>query len=230
MRRIRVAVVEDDARLRRTVERVLGKAEACAVVGMCGTAKEAIEQIPALAPHVILMDVNLPDGSGVDCVAALSPLLPDAQILMLTAYQDPETIFQAILAGAHGYLVKPVMPQRLVDAVREIREGGVPMSRAIARKVIQALRETQSRVPTEKVAVAEPAAAMEAPLSRPGDVKLAPREQQVLGLLVEGYSYKEAAVALGISVPTVGVYVNRIYEKLHISCRREMVAWAKRGG
>jgi hypothetical protein len=218
MRKINVALVEDDARLRKAVERGLSGADSCRLVGMFATAAEAIRDIPALAPDVILMDVNLPDRSGVECVAELAPQLPGTQILMLTVYQDPDTAFQAIAAGAHGYLVKPVMPKRLVEAIREVREGGVPMSRAIARQVIEAFRTLQ-----ERGATATPAGKPEATSDDP----LTPRERQVLELLVEGYSYKETAAKLGISIGTVGTYVERIYEKLHVSCRREMVAWSK---
>jgi DNA-binding NarL/FixJ family response regulator len=221
MRKINVVLVEDDARLRRAVERGLAGADSCRLVGMFATAAEAVRGIPALAPDVILMDVNLPDRSGVECVAELAPRLPGTQILMLTVYQDPETAFQAIVAGAHGYLVKPVMPRRLIEAIREVREGGVPMSRAIARQVIEAFRTSQER----------PGMGVVSSTSKPEDAKpadpLTPRERQVLELLVEGYSYKETASQLGISIGTVGTYVERIYEKLHVSCRREMVAWSK---
>ena len=219
MRKINVALVEDDARLRKAVERGLAGADTCRLVGMFATAADAIRDIPALAPDVILMDVNLPDRSGVDCVAELAPQLPGTQILMLTVYQDPDTAFQAIAAGAHGYLVKPVMPKRLVEAILEVREGGVPMSRASARQVIEAFRTLQETQAAAATPSEKPPAATNDPLT--------PRERQVLELLVEGYSYKETAAQLGISIGTVGTYVERIYEKLHVSCRREMVAWSK---
>lgn len=222
MRKINVALVEDDARLRKAVERGLAGAETCRLVGMFATAADAIRDIPALAPDVILMDVNLPDRSGVECVAELAPQLPGTQILMLTVYQDPDTAFQAIAAGAHGYLIKPVMPKRLVEAIREVREGGVPMSRAIARQVIEAFRTMHERPATAAATAAEASHAHVPPVD-----PLTPRERQVLELLVEGYSYKETAAQLGISIGTVGTYVERIYEKLHVSCRREMVAWSK---
>jgi DNA-binding NarL/FixJ family response regulator len=219
MRKINVALVEDDARLRKAVERGLAGADTCRLVGMFATAADAIRDIPALAPDVILMDVNLPDRSGVECVAELAPQLPGTQILMLTVYQDPDTAFQAIAAGAHGYLIKPVMPKRLIEAIREVREGGVPMSRAIARQVIEAFRTLQERQAADATPAGKPTPTTDDPLT--------PRERQVLELLVEGYSYKETAAELGISVGTVGTYVERIYEKLHVSCRREMVAWSK---
>jgi DNA-binding NarL/FixJ family response regulator len=223
-RSIRVAVVEDDSRLRRTFGDILGAADDCECVGIFATGEQAIRGIPALAPDVILMDVNLPDSSGVECVAALAPQLPNAQILMVTVYQDPDTTFQALAAGAHGYLVKPVMKEQLLAAIREVREGGVPMSPTIARKVIQTFRR---RIPSDATA---PAAALPRHPDPADAETLAPREQQVLEMLVKGYTYKEASKELGISTSTVGTYVQRIYEKLHVSSRREMIERSKTGG
>jgi DNA-binding NarL/FixJ family response regulator len=227
MRSISVVIVEDDPRLRKTLEQVLGEAEGCRCVGAFATVADAVQGIPSLEPDVILMDINLPDGTGVDCVASLAPQLPKTQILMLTAYQDPDTTFRAITAGARGYLVKPVKAARLVEAIREIREGGVPMSRTIARKVIEAF--SRMNAGSRAAAPAQPPSAPSAASAPEDQVSLTPREQQVLELLVAGCSYKEAAVQLGIATSTVGVYVTRIYEKLHVSSRREIVAWSKAG-
>jgi DNA-binding NarL/FixJ family response regulator len=217
--RIRVAVVEDDVRLRRAFVDVLESADDCRSVGAFGTGADALKRIPALDPDVVIMDVNLPDSTGVEYIAALSEKLPTAQILIVTVYQDPETTFQALAAGAHGYLVKPVMPDRLLEAIREVREGGVPMTRTIARKVIQAFRDRKP----EAEALPAQASAVD-----PEGV-LAPREQQVLELLCEGCYYKEIAKKLGISISTVGTYVKRIYDKLHCTNRWEVVA-KSRGG
>lgn len=210
---IRVAVVEDDARIRRVLKEVLASGEEFQCVGLFSNGADAIAAIPTLNPDVIVMDVNLPDCSGVECVARLAPQMPGAQIIMLTVYQDPETIFQALAAGAHGYLVKPVMPEKLLEAIREIRAGGVPMSRTIARKVIEAFRG-----PTPPPALG---AAIE-------DAALGPRENEILELLVAGLSYKEIADQLDIKVSTVGTYVQRIYEKLHVRNRREIIARYKK--
>ena len=230
-RTIGVAVVEDDVHLRRSFERVITAAEGCRLVGVCATMAEAVRRIPSLAPDVILMDVNLPDGSGVDCVAELSGRLPETQILMVTAYQDPDTAFRAITAGAHGYLVKPVTAQKLVEAIREIGDGGVPMSRAVARKVIAVFRSmNEPRGPQTQPGREAGPHAEDRPEAMPSESMLAPREQQVLEFLVEGYSYKEIAVQLGLSTGTVSTYVNRIYKKLHVSSRREVVAWSRGGG
>lgn len=210
---IRVAVVEDDPRLRRTCADVLASDAGFECAGTFRTGAEAIAGIPPLEPDVVLMDVNLPDTTGVECVRELAPQLPATQILMVTVYQDPDTTFQALAAGAHGYLVKPVLPERLLEAIREVRAGGVPMSRTIARKVIERFRgEEPSPTATDR------------PAAMPHDDDLAPRERQVLEFLVQGLSYKEIASELGISSSTVGTYVQRIYEKLHVSSRREIMA------
>ena len=208
---IKVAVVEDDARLRRVLAEVFASAADCDCVGLFRNGATAIAGIPPLRPDVIIMDINLPDQSGVDCVVRLSPQLPGCQIIMLTVYQDTEMIFKALAAGAHGYLVKPVMPEELLEAVRSIRVGGAPMSPAIARKVIDFFHRP-SPVPAP------------APVS---DAGLGPREQQVLEKLVNGLSQKEIATELGIGVSTVNTYMQRIYEKLHVRTRREIIALHK---
>ena len=219
---IRVAVVEDDARLRRTFVDVLESSAEFRCVGAFATGAEAVDGIPKLAPDVVIMDVNLPDTTGVECVKILAPQLPATQILMVTVYQDPDTTFQALAAGAHGYLVKPVLSERLLEAIREIRAGGVPMSRTIARKVIETFRSREAAETAGTSAVRSPAAS-------PDVESLTSREQQVLELLVEGFSYKEISQRLGISTSTVGTYVQRIYEKLHVSSRREIMARRRPG-
>lgn len=232
---IAVAVVEDDPRLRRTFVDVLEASEDFRCVGAFATGAEAVAGIPQLQPDVVVMDVNLPDTTGVECVRHLAPSLTTTQILMVTVYQDPETTFQALAAGAHGYLVKPVLPGRLVEAIREVRDGGVPMSRTIARRVIEVFRGAQS---LETSAAVAPAARSDAKPTRNvaaahdtsgATPALAGREQQVLQLLVKGFAYKEIAHELGISQSTVGTYVQRIYEKLHVSSRREIITKSRAG-
>ena len=212
---IKVAIVEDDARIRKVVTEVLATARDCQCVGAFADGASAVAKLPSLAPDVILMDINLPDLSGVECVARIAPQLPTAEILMLTVFQDPGTIFQALAAGAHGYLVKPVMPRKLLESIREIRAGGVPMSPGIAREVIDFFRR-------------EPAPAAQGPALE--DAGLGTREQQVLKFLVDGLSYKEIAAELGITTNTVGTYVRRIYEKLHVRSRREIVLYYRGAG
>ena len=208
MKPINVAVVEDDARLRRTVAEVLASAPDCRCVGVFANGETAQASLPGLKPDVIIMDINLPDTTGVELVTKLGPLLPMTQILMLTIYQDPDTIVRALAAGAHGYLVKPVMPDELLGAIREIRRGGAPMTGTIARKVIATFKK-MPEVPASKVS--------------PALSGLASREQAVLELFAENYSYKEIADKLGIGATTVGTYVTRIYEKLHVHSRRELI-------
>ena len=211
--KIKVAVVEDDARIRRVLTEVFASATGCECVGMFRNGTDAIAGIPALQPDVIIMDINLPDLSGVECVARLSPQLPGSQILMLTVYQDTETIFQALAAGAHGYLVKPVLPEQLLAAVSEIHAGGAPTSPPIARKIIDVFRRP-APTPEQNPPTADPV--------------LAPRERQVLEQLVNGLSQKEIAAELAIGVSTVNTYIQRIYEKLHVRTRREIIARYKR--
>jgi DNA-binding NarL/FixJ family response regulator len=209
MQTINVAVVEDDARLRRAVTEALESSKDCHCVGVFPNGTTAIARLPALAPDVILMDINLPDIGGVECVAQIAPQLPRTEIIMLTVFQDPETIFKALSAGAHGYLVKPVMPRKLLQAIREIRDGGVPMSPGIAREVIDFFRRP---------------APPPAPNTTADDAGLGAREQQVLESLVKGLTYKEIAGELEISIWTVATYVRRIYEKLHVRSRSEVIA------
>jgi DNA-binding NarL/FixJ family response regulator len=209
---IKVAVVEDDARIRRVLTEVFANDKDCKCTGMFRDGTSAIAGIPKLNPDVIIMDINLPDISGVDCVARIAPQLPGTQIIMLTSYQDPEMIFRALSAGAHGYLVKPVMPDKLLEAIREVREGGVPMSRTIARKVIEVFHHPPPPQP---------------PNAPPEDTSLKTREAQVLEFLVAGLSYKEISSELDIKPSTVGTYVQRIYEKLHVRSRREIIALHK---
>jgi DNA-binding NarL/FixJ family response regulator len=212
---IKVAVVEDDARLRRVLTEVFTSDGNCRLVGAFPTVATAVSGLPELQPDVIIMDINLPDGTGVDCVVQLAPQLPAAKIIMLTVFQDTDTVFRALAAGAHGYLVKPVMPDKLIEAVREIRVGGVPMSPPIARKIIDAfLRPAASEARTPPVP----------------ETGLGQREQQVLELVVNGLSQKEIAGELGIAVSTVNTYVQRVYEKLHVRSRRGLIARYKSPG
>ncbi len=222
MSTISVAVVEDDVRLRQTFVDVVESSKEFRCLGAFATGAEAVDGIPKLMPDVVIMDVNLPDTTGVECVKTLAPQLPGTQILMVTVYQDPDTTFQALAAGAHGYLVKPVLPERLLEAIREIRAGGVPMSRTIARKVIETFRSREAALTPDSAVAASAAVSTD-------DESLTPREQQVLELLVEGFSYKEIAQRLAISISTVGTYVQRIYEKLHVSSRREIMARRRPG-
>jgi DNA-binding NarL/FixJ family response regulator len=150
------------------------------------------------------MDINLGGMSGIECVRQLKPKLPDSQVVMLTVFEDTEKIFNALTAGASGYLLKRMPPAKLLEAIREVMEGGSPMSAPIARKVVQLLR----RVP--------------APSDQNAD--LSPREREVLENLAAGRAYKQISEQMGISIHTVRTYIRRIYEKLHVQSRTEAVA------
>ena len=203
---IAVAVVEDDAGLRRSLRKSLEDGPRTRCIAAVGSAEEAIVTLPALKADVILMDVNLPGASGVECVQRLVPLLPQTHFIMLTVFDDTEVVFQSLAAGAIGYLTKPVTEERLLEAIQDVFEGGAPMTSSIARRIVQAFRK-----PPE-----DPRIAIED--------ALAPREQEVLKLLAKGYLQKEIADQLDISFPTVRTLTARIYTKLHVHSRSQAVA------
>ncbi len=201
-RPIRVVTVEDDARLRQSLEFLLASSPLCECVGACGSAEEAIKAIPGWKPDVVLMDIHLPDRSGIECTVALKALLPGLQVIVLTAYEDTENLFKALRAGACGYLLKRAQPAEILAAIQEVQGGGAPMSSEIARKVLGAFHDSP------------PQAAAEQDLSR--------REREILELLLRGLSNKEISAELSISVPTVKVHIRHIYEKLHVRCRVDL--------
>ena len=163
-----------------------------------------MKEIPQAPPDVVLMDINLPGMNGVECVRQLKQLLPKVQVMMLTVYEDTENIFNALAAGASGYMLKRTPSKELLEAIQEVQRGGSPMTMHIARKVVQSFqRASPSPSATEN---------------------LSEREQQVLDLLSQGLMYKEIADKLGISYETVHTYIRRIYEKLHVQTRTEAVA------
>ena len=202
---ITVSIVEDIAPTRDLLASILDKAAGFECISRYGDGESAVAELPAQAPDVVLMDINLPGINGVECVRQLKPLLPGSQFMMLTVYEDSNHIFEALSSGATGYLMKNTPARELLAAIREIHSGGSPMAGNIARKIIQ----------TFQAPVPEPAAA-EDPLTA--------REKQVLQLLAEGQLYKEIAETLQVSVPTVCTHIRRIYEKLHVRSRAQAVA------
>jgi DNA-binding NarL/FixJ family response regulator len=201
---IRVSIVEDNDQLRATLARLIARAEGFECLSHYPTAEAALEGLPKDRPHVVLMDINLPGLNGVECVRRLRQVAPDISAVMLTAYEDTENIFNALAAGAHGYLLKRAPRAELLEAIREVHRGGSPMTTHIARKVVQSFQ----RAPP-------------APLSAD---TLSAREQEVLDHLSHGFLYKEIADKMGISYETVHTYIRRIYEKLQVRTRTEAVA------
>jgi len=207
---IRVAIIEDDAGTRRSLRDIVESDFCCRCVGEFGGVAEALAGIPGVAPKVVLVDVNLPDGTGVDCVRQLALTMPATEFVMLTLYQDGDILFDALAAGAHGYLIKPVRVDELLAAIHDVVEGGSPMSSMVARRIV---RSFERHAPLKV-----------APLPKGQEiVELAPREREVLDLLAAGAMYKEVAKQLGVSRNTVITYIRRIYKKLHVHSRHHAV-------
>jgi DNA-binding NarL/FixJ family response regulator len=200
---IKVAIVEDDRGTRDSLEELLGRARGLCCVGTHPNGEDAVQHLARHAPDVVLMDINLPGISGIQCVARIKHLLPDVQILMLTTYEDSDLIFESLRAGASGYLLKNMPASELIQAVEQVHDGGAPMSTHIARKVVNYFQQVQ------------------APAS---DVQsLTVREHEILALLAKGFLYKEIADQLGISMSTVRAHLHAVYEKLHVHSRTEAV-------
>jgi DNA-binding NarL/FixJ family response regulator len=198
---IRVAIVEDDAPARKILADWLGHAPALRLVGQHADGPAALAGLPREQPDVVLMDINLPGQNGIECVRQLKPQSPATQFLILTVYEDADRIFQALAAGATGYLLKQTPREELLAAIVDVHGGGSPMTSNIARKVVQAFQAPAPAGPEVE------------PLSR--------REHDVLDLLTRGYLYKEIAATLEISSASVNTYVRRIYEKLHVHSRAQ---------
>ncbi|MEI7899193.1 MAG: response regulator transcription factor [bacterium] len=211
---IHVIVVEDDSRLRSGLMEIINSDPECTCVGAFASGEEALEKAPLLKPQVAVMDINLPGMDGVECVRQLAEQLPKLQIVMLTVYQDTNNLFRALAAGAHGYLVKPSRARDLLAAIRDIHQGGAPMTSALARKVVDAFRKQATSAPRVSSTVAESAE----------NGELAPREKEVLELLAQGCSYKGIAGKLNVAFATVHTYVLRIYKKLHVRSKNAAVA------
>ena len=207
MKDISVCIVDDNRDLRNALEEIIGMSEGFKCIGTIGTAQEAISQIPLLKPDVVLMDINLgTDETGIDCVKALKQTVPATNFMMCTVYEENEKIFQALTAGASGYILKKTAPTQMLEAIRELYQGGAPMSSQIARKVVAAFQNK----PTGK----GEADSLEV---------LSNREKEILEQLSKGLMYKEIAAELFISPETVRKHVYHIYEKLHVTNRIEAV-------
>ncbi len=201
---LRLCLVEDDARVRGLMAGWLQREPGFEVIAQYGSTESAVAALPDVRPDIVLVDINLPGQSGIECVRQLKPRLPVTQFAMVTVYEDADRIFQALAVGATGYLLKQTPRAELIAAIRELHAGGSPMSTNIARKVVQSFHR--------------------APAPPSGEAALAPRERQVLDELVRGLLYKEIADTLGISMGTLHTYIRRIYEKLHVRSRAQAVA------
>lgn len=203
MKEISVCIVEDNKELRNALEEIVSMSEGFKCIGTIGTAEDAVNQIPVLKPDVVLMDINLgtPE-TGIDVVRVLKPRIPSLNFMMCTVYEEDEKIFEALSAGASGYILKKTNPARLLEAIRELYEGGAPMSSQIARKVVAAFQQ-QSDNSNEQQNL---------------DM-LTAREKEILEFLSRGLMYKEIASQLFLSPETVRKHVYHIYEKLHVNNR-----------
>jgi DNA-binding NarL/FixJ family response regulator len=207
MKQISVCIVDDNSDLRNALEEIITMSQGYTCLATFGTAEEAISQIPVFNPDVVLMDINLGGSeSGIDCVRELKQKVPATNFMMCTVYEEDEKIFEALTAGASGYILKKTPPSRLLESISELYEGGAPMSSQIARKVVAAFQQKQTAtVASEELD------------------ELSNREKEILEQLSKGLMYKEIAAELFISPETVRKHVYHIYEKLHVTNRIEAV-------
>jgi DNA-binding NarL/FixJ family response regulator len=198
---ITVSIVEDDRDTREALATRVNRAPTLKCLNTYATGELAVRDLPNARPDVLLVDINLPGMSGIECVAKLKLLVPDLQMLMITTYEETELIFNSLRSGAKGYLLKNAPPAEVVQAIEQVHAGGAPMSMQIARKVVDHFYR-----------IKQPASEVE---------QLSKREEEVLALLAKGFLYKEISDSLHISMNTVRTYVHRIYEKLHVQSRTE---------
>jgi len=200
---IKVAIVEDNDKIREGLSMLIDGSEGFLCSATCGSAEEALRYLPSHIPDVVLMDIHLPKMSGIECVEKLKAQNQDLQIMMLTVYEDDENVFKSLVAGATGYILKRTPPAELLEAIREVHEGGSPMSDQIARKVVEAFQQMgKSSKETEN---------------------LSDREKEILAYLAKGYHDKEIADKFFLSVKTVRTHLRNIYKKLHVRSRTEAV-------
>ena len=200
---IKVSIVEDSRGTRESLTELIGRAPGLRCVGAHANGEAALRSIPTETPDVVLMDINLPGMSGIECVARLKTRLPKLQVLMLTTYEESDLIFDSLRSGASGYLLKNMPPAELIQAVEQVHSGGAPMSMQIARKVVTHFQQ-----------IKQPSSDVE---------KLTKREHEILALLAKGYLYKEIADQLGITLSTVRAHLHTVYEKLHVQSRTQAV-------
>ena len=204
---IRVAIVEDLDEIRNGLAYLIGASDGFDCVATFTNAEDALRDLPDLRPDTVLMDVGLPGMSGISCIRELKQNVPEIQFMMLTVFEDDETIFQSLQAGATGYILKKTPPSKILESLKDLHAGGSPMSGEIARKVVQAFQKMgQSHKEVEN---------------------LTAREHEILSYLAKGYRYKEIAEALFVSVETVRTHIRNIYEKLQVRSRTEALLKAR---
>jgi DNA-binding NarL/FixJ family response regulator len=201
---ISVSIVDDEKKLCESIATFLNGSPGFRCVSIYGSAEAALKHLAADRPDVVLMDINMAGMNGIECVRRLKALVPPLQILMLTVYDDTEQIFKALAAGATGYLLKRHDPDELLQAIRDVQDGGSPMSNSIARKVVASFQEAKQTGEKQN--------------------QLSAREQAVLDCLARGLPYKQIGDELGISINTIRTHLRHIYEKLHVQSRTEAVA------
>jgi DNA-binding NarL/FixJ family response regulator len=205
---IRIAIIEDSRQIREGLRQLIDGSEGCSVTGGFGSMEEALAQMPRDLPDVALVDIGLPGISGIEGIRQLKQLYPEIHLLVLTVYSDDERIFDAICAGACGYLLKKTPPSKLLDAIAEVANGGAPMSPEVARRVVELFRT--ARAPER------------------ASYHLTPHEVRLLQLLVNGRNRKTAATELGVSVHAITFHLRQIYEKLHVHSKSDAVVKALR--
>lgn len=204
MQETRIGIVEDNRGLRETLEQMIADEPGLTCVCSYSTAEDAIRSLPKFSPDLVLMDIHLPFRNGIECTRRLKDLCPQLQVLILTVYEDSESIFEALKAGASGYLLKRSTPTEILAAIADVIEGGAPMSSQIARQVVGSFQKPSPTLESE----GEP---------------LSERETEVLGYLTKGYSSKEIADKMSVSINTVKTHLKHIYQKLHVRSRSEIL-------
>ena len=207
---LRVGIVEDQREIREGLAALVGGTPGFECTGAFRSVEDALRELPSRPPHVLLLDVGLPGMSGIEGIPLLKARCPGLAILMLTVYNDDERIIQAVCAGACGYLLKKTPPARLLEGLREVADGGAPMSPEIARRIVHLFREHR---PPDRAAH-----------------ELTPHETRLLRLLVDGHNYKTAAAEIGVTVHAISFHMRHIYEKLEVHSKSEAVAKALRQG
>ena len=197
----KVAIVEDNTLTREGLEKIINLSPDYRCICTCMTAEEALKSLPEQQPEIVLMDIQLPKMSGIECVSMLKERLPSAQFIMVTVYEDPDRVFSALRAGASGYLLKRTAPEQVLSALDDVQRGGAPMSGEIARKVVTYFRNQEAKNPDLE--------------------KLSAREREVLELVVRGFSNKEIAARLEVTLDAVRWHLKNIYHKLHVHSRTD---------